>query len=213
MLKALFRGQTVTRALMNERCSTVSLEGLHVLDLGSGATKGSYHKYFFRPAAQVYTADKKQGVAMHAQLDFEVDALPFDTDQFDAVLSFNLFEHIFNIRHVLKETERVTKSGGQLIGFVPFLINYHPDPHDYFRYTKEALIKLFEEAGYGEVSIEEIGGGPFLVHANNIVLSFPRVMRPVLVLPCMFLDWIFLSMSTNARERFPLGYFFVARKV
>lgn len=212
LLKSVWHGDTVLRSLMHVRCREVSLKNETVLDLGSGKSLPAYHTYFKDRSEKNITIDMQKGKGDHVVIDFEKDNLPFQDQEFSTVLSFNLFEHIFNYQKLLDETFRVTRKGGRLIGFVPFLINYHPDPHDYFRYTDEALEKIFQNAGFSEITIERIGGGPFLVNFNNLVLSVPRVFRVILLPFYLVLDYIFLKLRPAAKKRYPLGYFFTARK-
>ncbi len=212
LFKKIFKGNTLVRALMNKKCEEISLTDKSVLDLGSGAAPGSYHEFFKHPAKEVLTADMKSGDNNHKSLDFEKDPLPFESGTFDAVLSFNLFEHIFNHAQLVKETHRVIKKDGELIGFVPFMVNFHPDPQDFFRYTESALKKVFESAGFENVKIDIIGGGPFFVNYNNIVLSVPKLFRIIILPFYLFMDWLFLKLRPNARRRYPLGYFFIATK-
>jgi len=214
LFKEIWAGKTIPRIMMNDRCRSVSLQDKKVLDVGAGGAPGSYHEYFLSPAKELLTTDMKVGKKneSHKQLDFEVDKLPFESGSFETVLAFNILEHIYNHKHLVSEMNRITVPGGELIGFVPFLINYHPDPHDYFRYTGEALEKIFEECGYVDVQIEEIGRGPFTVNYNNIILSVPKIFR-ILLLPFpILLDSIFLKLRPTAKKRYPLGYFFLAKK-
>ena len=46
-------------------------------------------------------------------------ALPFDSDSFDNVLSFEVLEHLFDPARALQEIRRVLQPAGQLIGSVP----------------------------------------------------------------------------------------------
>jgi len=126
----------------------------------------------------------------------------------DTALCANVLEHVYNHQFLIKEMKRILKPGGTLVGFVPFLIQYHPDPHDYFRYTKEALMRMFTDAGFTHIQIREIGGGPFLSNFNALVLSVPRPMRPLMYLPYALLDRVFLKVRPKIRERYPLGFIF-----
>jgi SAM-dependent methyltransferase len=146
------------------------------------------------------------------KINFETDALPYADGAYDTVVVCNVLEHIFNHRFLTNEMYRVLKQGGGLVGFVPFLFQYHPDPHDYFRYTKEALTRVLKDAGFRDVAVTEIGGGPFFVNYNTLSLSMPRVIRIVLFPLYALLDWIFLKLRPQARERYPLGYLFTAKK-
>lgn len=212
ILKSIFSGKTLLRTLMNKRCESVSLLNKKVLDLGSGEKEGSYHQYFKDKAETIVTSDMKIGGENHKSLNFETDDLPFNDQEFDVVLSFNLFEHIFNYQKLINETYRILKKDGELIGFVPFLVNFHPDPNDYFRYTEQALNKIFQNANFSEIKIETIGNGPFSVNYNNIVLSVPKIIRVIILPFYLILDILFLKLRPNARKRYPLGYFFIVRK-
>ncbi len=48
--------------------------------------------------------------------------IPFKTEEFDYVVSFQVLEHVDNVLKTFKETERVLKKGGETLQFCP---NYH----------------------------------------------------------------------------------------
>ncbi|MBU0546264.1 hypothetical protein KKA13_03360 [Patescibacteria group bacterium] len=142
----------------------------------------------------------------------EEDLFPFPDSSFNQALIFNVFEHIYNYKFLTNEIFRVLGIGGQALGFVPFLVNVHPDPHDYFRYTEESLGKIFREAGFDQIDIKIIGRGPFAVHFNNIIFSIPKYLRPIFFIFYNFLDIIYIHLGHGVKERFPLGYFFNLQK-
>lgn len=84
--------------------------------------------------------------------------LPFNSEIFDLVLASELLEHVSKPSLVLKEAHRVLKFDGHIIITTRFLFPYHPEPTDYYRFTKEALTQLFEEAGFRIWSLEREGG-------------------------------------------------------
>jgi len=86
--------------------------------------------------------------------------LPFADASFDAVFCFGVFEHLARPWVVTAEIERVLKPGGTFYMEVPFLVPYHPDPSDYYRYTIPGLRSLFSRfeelaagVGYGPGSM------------------------------------------------------------
>jgi len=200
------------RLLMNDALTTFSIKG-KVLDVGGGK-EPSYFKYFKEQInPEILTIDLKEPDGSLTHIDLEKDPLPFKENSVDEVLMFNLLEHIYNYNFVISETNRVLVKEGRLLGFVPFLINYHPDPHDYFRYTNEALKRILKQNGYKEIIIKEVGRGPFAVNYNNLVLSFPKLIR-VIIFPLYFmLDSVFLYFRPRVKERYALGYLFSARKI
>ena len=202
----LYRGQTMLRILMNRALGDETVRG-KVVDIGGGRNP-DYFEYF-----------KKEGKPEIEPLDgsisginFETDALPPGSNTIDTVILCNVMEHIFNYEHLLSEIKRILKTDGQLIGFVPWWVGYHPDPHDYFRYTHEALERIFNDAGYTSAKIRPIGSSPILANFNTIVLSVPHIVRPILYLWYGLLDALFVRVRPKSRERNPLGYIFTVKK-
>lgn len=206
ILKKIWAGQSVLRILMNQGFRSETLRGV-VLDVGGGRLP-DYFEYFKHEHVHSITAVD----GSMSSIDFEKDALPFPEAHADTVICANVLEHVFNHRFLLGEIYRVLKSGGTLVGFVPFLIQYHPDPHDYFRYTSEALEKLLGEAGFAHIRVRTVGGGPFLANFNNLVLSIPRPLRVLLFPIYWVLDRLMLRLRPAVRARYPLGFIFTAVK-
>jgi len=61
--------------------------------------------------------------------------LPFEDEAFDCIVSFEAFEHIFNLENILNELYRVLKPQGLLLISIPFAWNEHEEPYDFARYT------------------------------------------------------------------------------
>lgn len=210
--KSILRGKTYLRSVMNSALSEYALAPGTVLDLGGGKDP-SYFK-FLRSNEQsvVINVDKQHGVGKERTIDFEKDALPYETATIDQVLMLNVMEHVYNHSFLAREAHRVLKSGSTLIGFVPFLINYHPDPSDYFRYTHEALKSIFTNVGFREVTIRPLGNGPFAVNFNNLASFMPPLFNG-LVWPLYYvLDCLVIAYRPQLRKRFPVGYLFVLKK-
>ncbi|MBI2627846.1 MAG: methyltransferase domain-containing protein [Candidatus Niyogibacteria bacterium] len=203
-IKELWRGKDLCRILMNLECRKFALEG-HVLDIGSGLNRASYHRFFkISPDAEIFSLD--QAVS---EIDFEKDKLPYKDNSMDAILIFNLLEHIYNYSFLLAEIKRVLKPGGQMIGAAPFLVGYHPDPHDYWRYTNEALFKIFKGQNFKNIEIKPIGRGPFTAVYSQVEFMLPRVLKIIKLPVVLFLDRLIFKIKPNFnREKFALGLFF-----
>ncbi len=206
IIKKIYSGQSLARVLMNLSFKDIKLSGF-VIDVGGGR-RPDYFQYF--DTKDVTNIKPIDGSIM--SIDFERDSLPEGNDSVDVVVLCNVLEHIFNYSFLLSEISRILKPNGTLVGFVPFMINYHPDPQDYFRYTREALLKIFSEAGLRDIKIDVVGGSAFYVNYNNIMLSFPFFVRPILFIPYYFANKIFLFFRPNISVRYPLGYTFYAKK-
>ena len=208
---SIFRGKTLVRTLFNEELRQYKVAG-RVLDIGGGRNQDYFEYLKKEGVVEILTTDLSHGREGLTRIDFEKDRLPYGEGSIDTVVAFNILEHIFNHKFLVGEIFRVTKKGGTLIGFVPFLVNYHPDPHDYFRYTKEALNRILADAGYSSIRVTETGGGPFAANYNNIVLSVPMIIRVVIFPVYFILDRLFVLIRPRSVERYPLGYLFTAMK-
>lgn len=204
-LRKLYEGQTLCRILMNTALANETIRG-RVVDIGGGRSPD----YFSYLKTEDDTTIEASDLSI-SSIDFEKDALPYASGSIDTALMCNILEHIYHHNHLLGETRRILRPKGELIGFVPFWVGYHPDPHDYFRYTHEALSKMLMEVGFEDVEIKHIGGGPFVANFNTIVLSLPRFLRPVFYIPYILLDRFFLFLRPRSAARFPLGYIFTAK--
>ncbi|MCB0280700.1 MAG: methyltransferase domain-containing protein [Calditrichaeota bacterium] len=205
VIRELWKSKSVTRSFLNYRLSLEKIEG-YTIDLGAGK-KDLYSTLIPQATGtELVSFDFKQG----NQVDFETDKLPADENTYDTVLLLNVLEHIFNHAHLLKEIGRIKKPTGRLIGFVPFLMWYHPDPHDYFRYTFEALEKLHHQAGYQKITIESIHYGPFVASLQMIHTCLPRWARVIIFVAAYGLDSLFRILRPKAVTRYALGYYFVA---
>ena len=206
LLPQILRGKSLIRALMNIELKQYRLRG-QVIDIGGG-TNPSYFAFLQQePGTTITNIDGK-----HDKIDFEKDRLPVDDESADVVLLFNVLEHIYHYSFVSSEMFRIVKQKGRELGFVPFLVNYHPDPHDYFRYTSESLRNIFSEVGFQNITITPVGLGPLAVGYNMIVTIFPRIIT-VLLFPLIFYtDALLLTLKPVLKERYALGYLFELRK-
>jgi len=211
--REMWRGKDLYRIFMNEECSREAIGG-KVLDVGSGKNLASYHRFLKRsPGTEIECLDLgfEKNSESSKSIDLEKDALPHAAESVDAVLLFNVLEHLYNYRLVLSEIKRVLKSGGQFIGVVPFLVGYHPDPHDYWRYTKETLQKIFREVGFTDIQIRPFGFGPASAAFLQLEMALPRVLKIILIPGVLCLDWVITKLRPGLGEKkFSLGLFFKA---
>jgi SAM-dependent methyltransferase len=146
------------------------------------------------------------------KIDFETDKLPYADASIDTVILNNVLEHIYNHNHLVKEINRILKKDGTFVGFVPFIIQYHPDPHDYFRYTKEALERIFSDARFTNIRIQAVGMGPIMANFNSIMLYMPRITRCLLFPFYLLVAQSTVALSPVLLERYPLGFTFIMNK-
>ena len=102
---------------------------------------------------------------------------------FDSIIATEVLEHCYDPATVISEFHRILKHKGVLLLSVPFLYPYHPDPQDYYRYTKDGLKHLFHI--FSDVKIIPYGGRfaffwemstwvfPFLKIFNKLIMMIP----------------------------------------
>jgi len=210
IVREIRAGKSITRALMNQSVRGHVLTG-RVLDVGSHRPASYVDRMTWQEPLELERVDLCFPEGSPGHVDLERDPLPHPDASFDQVLVFNLLEHVYNHGHVLCEARRVLKDGGQLLGFVPFLAKYHPDPHDYFRYTREALTRMLANAGFSDVLVEDVGRGPFAANFKNVMFAAPMPLRVAMFYWYWALDSVFLALRPAEAGRYPLGYLFRAR--
>jgi len=155
-------------------------------------------------------------------LDFECDlnlTLPFENEQFDTIVLSDVLEHISNPQQLCSEMSRILRPGGKVILNVPFFYKLHEVPHDYFRYTKFALLKFANDCRFNVVSIQEMGGLSEVLTdlSSKLLVSVPLVGKYLSIL----VQWkgrlfsklaIGKKLASKTKEHYPLGYFMILQK-
>jgi SAM-dependent methyltransferase len=202
--KKLWEGQSLMRIRMNVALSNYSVTG-SVVDIGGGR-EPDYFSYL-----NVQGMSNKRIIDQSlAAVDFETDRLPFEDQTIDTALMCNVLEHIFNHGHLVAEAKRILKPSGSLVGFVPFMIGYHPDPKDFFRYTEAALERILSRS-FKDVKVARVGGSPVLACMNIVLLFTPRILRPVAYMLMLPFEFIFRKLKPEVCTLYPLGYVFTGR--
>lgn len=186
-----------------------------LLDLGAGPQH-------FKELTSRFSIVAVDAVPIHG-IDVVCDIskpLPFKDGSFDVVFLSNVLEHIYDPFGLIKEADRVLKSGGTLVCTVPFLMSSHQRPHDYFRYTDIALQKMFCEY-FDNVHVEAVGSPLHVVHSilhkylANFDSSFMnRIKKKIVRTVHSFHSFLCLYFFPNSRSNlsFTEGYGIVAKK-
>lgn len=80
----------------------------------------------------------------------------FSDNQFDAIFAMEVLEHVREPSMAVKEMHRVLRPGGQVTISVPFILEIHDAPHDYWRFTEHGLRYLLRD--FDEVHIARRSG-------------------------------------------------------
>lgn len=133
---------------------TISYVYGKTVDLGAGNAK--YKSIIKAHTSEYITFDMVPGP--HIDVVGDILNLPFESNTFDTVVSTQVLEHVTKPWVMVSEINRILKRDGIIILSAPFMIPYHADPHDYFRYTKEGMTGLFKDAGFNVLECESYGG-------------------------------------------------------
>ena len=181
--------------------------GLSVADVGCGSRP---YEDFFRPFASEYLGiDYRGGAAVDVVAPAE--ALPFEAERFDAVLSTQMLEHVEAPTDVVSEFSRVLKPGGHAFVSTHGVMIYHPNPDDYWRWTHAGLWRLFEDNGsWSRIDVYPNGGtGSALAylagHLINITAATVRLswaVRP-LIATMNLVGWTLDRLDRRLRRERP----------
>lgn len=81
--------------------------------------------------------------------------LPFADETFDAVITFNTFEHLREPKQAAGEIHRVLKPGGRLILYTAFLQPVHEAPYHFYNTTEYGLRNWFDAFSITKVEVSE----------------------------------------------------------
>jgi SAM-dependent methyltransferase len=130
-----------------------------ILDFGCGSKP--FENLFVNAAS--YTG-LDIAVSGHSHADSKVDIfydgrnIPFEDATLDNVVSFEVFEHVFNLEEMLVEIHHVLRPGGTLLASLPFCWDEHERPYDFARYTTFGIQHLLVRAGFEVDRIERTNG-------------------------------------------------------
>jgi SAM-dependent methyltransferase len=142
-----------------------------------------------------------------------LQAMPFKSGSFDNLCCFNVLEHVYEAKTSVQEMFRVLHPRGSLFIFVPFLVNVHPDPYDYHRYTGAALEKLLIEAGFRQVEVTTFFGlCSSLLNLGLPLIPF-RIARAVIGLCTMALDTFLYGLKPAIVQNYVIAYAASAKKI
>jgi len=205
------RGKSFSRILMNHALSEIELSG-NILDLGSGSDSASYNRFLkYKDPRNVTYSDYYIEGEGFMKINLE-EPFVIQSKSFDYVLCFNTLEHIYNYKNVIKESYRILKKGGRFIGSTPFVHVFHPDPYDYFRYSHQALRRMFEDENYVCERMVYVGFGPFSLAVSHWLNLAPKLIRHILMLLAIFLDVLMNKFFKSNQVACPLCYVYIFSK-
>jgi SAM-dependent methyltransferase len=215
-----FSNLSVFRVLTNEKMESIILNG-RVLDYGGGenCNYSELLKKWKRLPQVKFESINIDSKKNPTYLVKPEENLNIANECFDMVLSFNTFEHIYDLSSVFQEIYRLLKSNGSFVFVVPFIFRVHGHPDDFIRGTPSYWNKLLENSGFVNINIESLNWGPF--STGHAVSGIPGPFKKIRKYIALFLDIVyFKSKRTTAKIvkqddpmcAAPLGYFICATK-
>jgi SAM-dependent methyltransferase len=148
-----------------------------VLDVGCGEMPFR----FLLPANARYTGidvpvSGEFGMREHDEvIAFDGLRIPFPDANFDHVVCTEVLEHAEDPVALIGEMHRVLRPGGTIAVTVPFATRVHHAPHDYHRFTRFQLERMF--SSFADVRVEE-RGDELAVIANKLIVVCLRLANP-----------------------------------
>lgn len=126
---------------------SVKLARKHILPIiqsGKMLEIGSQHQQIGKhfPDFEYWTMDIRK-TAENVIIGDITNCPEIEGEQFDVIVSIDVFEHLNRPWKAAEEITRILKPGGIAFTSTLFSWRYHPSPIDYYRYTPDALEFLF----------------------------------------------------------------------
>ncbi len=150
-----------------------------VMDFGCGSKP---YKSLFSVSEYIGVDFKGQGHSHeneHIDVYYDGYSLPFENNRFDGIFSSEVFEHVFNLEHMIGELNRVLKPGGKMLVTCPFAIAEHEAPNDFARYTSYGLKDLLERNGFEVLIFEKAGSAIETLSQMFISYFYLSVIRRI----------------------------------
>lgn len=210
----IVRGITPSRFMMHRALED---KMAHIIapcvDLGGGNPQAqTYLKFFtYDTPAKVLLADITPEADVYCDLEKTV---PFENDRFKTVLLINVLCLVFNYEVVIREVYRILEKGGKAYIWTSLNANTHPHPNDYFRFTDQALVKIFGQTGFSRVEVYPYGGIGLTI--GTYMGQLTQKIKPVatlIYLVCFgFNKVVDLVRPKKNAQKWPLGYLCIVTK-
>jgi len=206
--------------------SAYTESGKKILDVGCGTKP---YKSLFKNNNYIgIDIDKKENSDRNKKQDifFDGETIPFGDEEFDIVITTEVFEHVENLEKLTKEINRVLKENGILFITTPFVWPEHETPYDFRRLTTFGHKKLLSENNFTNIKINKTTGvfgtsgqiiSAFFTSAlENISLSYKTefiLKRLINILICFPIQLFFLLLDIIFRKKgITLDYIVLAEK-
>ncbi len=188
----------------NEHVIAHHLAGENVgilLDYGCG---DSPYRPLFEPHVGKYIgADIKYNPEADILIELPSGRVAADDACFDALLSTQVLEHVLDPAKYLQEAHRLLKPGGLMFLSTHGYWIYHPDPTDFWRWTRDGLEKTIEREGF-EI-VESLGifnrfASGLQIFQDGLLFKLPKPLRAIWSFGFVLLHLIFDNGKLTNRD-------------
>ena len=165
-----------------------------VLDVGSGYSP--YEKYI--PKTKYLRLDIEP--KYKPDICCDLNEVGLKSGHFDTIIAIEVLEHICEPQRAINEIYRILRPNGICILSTRFIHAYHPEPRDYYRFSRDSLKYLFRK--FSRIEIYN--------HGNEIQVIWLIISRKI----GTFLN-IFNPLFAKIRfekTNFPCGFVVLAQK-
>jgi SAM-dependent methyltransferase len=129
-----------------------------VLDAGAGRRPYAHYHTSHHYISTDYGGERTVNKTDRHDFFSDITSIPLQSKVFDAIICYQVLEHVPEPEQVLRELYRTLRPGGWLFLTVPQGWGLHHEPYHYFNFTRYGLLWLFDRVGFTDVRIEERGG-------------------------------------------------------
>jgi SAM-dependent methyltransferase len=182
-----------------------------LLDYGCGDCP--YKQIFLPVVGQYVGADIDRNPTAELIINLETGRVNAPDAQFDALLSTQVLEHVIDPSVYLKEANRLLKTNGLLVLSTHGYWMYHPDPTDFWRWTRDGLEKTIAREGF-EI-VETLGimnrfASGLQLFQDGLLFKLPKPLKSIWGAFFALLQWIFDNGKLTNRDA--AVFMVVARK-
>ena len=158
-----------------------------LIDIGAGRMK---YKPLLKgiPASYIavdngsspYQFSRKADKSPNLHVLADAHALPFQNESADAIICTQVIEHVARPWQIFSEISRILKPGSIAMVSSAWLFAYHPEPRDYFRYSRHAYASFAQEYKLTLCETIPLGGlcsAILAVITRAVTVKFPRIEK------------------------------------
>lgn len=149
----LTSGPQWLRVVMDRECdlfaSTLNTSGLNCLEISANVSRWPKLRWKSYQSTQ-YPA-------------YDICAKPLKEGAWDVIIAEQVLEHLTAPESALRNINAMLRPGGCTIVTTPFLVKFHPDPMDYYRWTEDGLRQALARAGFSRTQTGSWGNRQCLI--------------------------------------------------